>query len=102
MLKVLVSSITPRISYAIDLVFGEILGLSAEPVEKLEDVPADIPIIDYRIETDTPLPCRIPNAGLLHEMSIRQKWADVEEGEISILFPSSNTELGLDVLSTIY
>ncbi|MEL6192884.1 MAG: hypothetical protein AAFR66_12580 [Bacteroidota bacterium] len=102
MLKVLVSSITPRISYTVDLVFGEILGLSAELVERLEEVPADTPIIDYRIETDTPLSCRIPNEGLLHETSIRQKWADVEEGETPILFPSSNTELGFDVLTTIF
>ena len=102
MLKVLVSSITPRISYTIELVFGEILGLSAEVVERLEEVPANTPVIDYRRETATPLPCRIPNVGLLHETVIRQKWAEVDKGETPILFPASNTELDFDVLSAIF
>ncbi|MEM8900520.1 MAG: hypothetical protein AAGC85_20555, partial [Bacteroidota bacterium] len=102
MLKVLVSSITARISYTIELVFGEILGLSVEVVERLEEVSADSPMVDYRREPDKALPCRIPNTGLLHETSIRQKWAEVQEGERSVLFPVADSELGFDVLSAIF
>ncbi|MEM7509548.1 MAG: hypothetical protein AAF388_01365 [Bacteroidota bacterium] len=102
MLKVLVSSITPRISYTVDLVFGEILGLSADPVERLEEVSADSPVIDYRIKTDKPLTCRIPNEGLLHEDDIRKTWAELKRGETPVLFPASNTELNFDVLSAIF
>ncbi|MEM9932877.1 MAG: hypothetical protein AAF824_04660 [Bacteroidota bacterium] len=94
---------SPRLRYTMELVFGEILGLSIAVIDTEESIPANSQVIDYRYEEENPLACNIPNVGLLHEMYVRDEWAALrnEEG-IPFLFPVTGEALGFDPFSAIF
>lgn len=99
MLKIYTNQITPRISYTMDLVVRDLLGLDCHITDDVEDFESFAgPKFSY---SNTPLgdELHFQSNSLLFEDDIKPQQVDKIEGEIPGLFPVSNRENKRSVLN---
>ncbi|MEM7367999.1 MAG: polysaccharide deacetylase family protein [Bacteroidota bacterium] len=102
MLSILVPHVTPRISYTMDLLFGQILLLPYQILSSVETLPEG-PLVNYSAQ-HAGQGVSIPNLGLLEESDIRPQYPVIRHAAIPHLFATEDTgtDLTFDLFSAVF
>ncbi|GAB4424525.1 MAG: hypothetical protein OHK0039_41770 [Bacteroidia bacterium] len=93
MLHVVAARHSPRLVYTLELLLGELLGLTyVLHLPGRETVPASAPVLGYGVAA----PCQLPACGLLTETGVRQAVPVVRQAGFARLFPQAGGTPGLN------
>ena len=105
-LYIVAATVTARLTYAAELLFGTLLSLPVKvvPLAELDQIPEDALIINYTHTYLSRACLHIPPEGLLHETGLRTAPPALSwDKSLPRLFPMEQLEsLGFDVLSAAF